>query len=407
MRISLLRQREPFGQILERTLAQYLESTTGVVHTLHWHEKQQSRAGAENSIFLANEILNVIFHPSLPQTAFDPTRREFSRSTVAWRRPLQRTYVTCATRNPLAAWMAHARLEVTPRCHELERQLVIPGNQKLRVLDHEARTCTSLLKDGFRDDSMRAELASREIAEQLQILIPKTLDCDVENGILREAYVSATPLNRLPNASLARNSREVAFGYIQRLTEATSRQTPLTAYLDGLAEEIHSRINRYETDNPQTVELSRQLVRDLLNQIRELATKHNIDDSLRVAVTHGDFQPANIVVNDEGTWLIDWENSKERQAGYDWLTMNTEARSALDRPKRLQEAITDDNLRAPAWTGLAWNSHKEKNYHLAIFQLEELATKLNEVSHPAIPHLADDYVQLADEVREWQQQTAH
>ena len=37
MRISLLLQREPFGEIVERTLATFLESWTGQPHEVRWY----------------------------------------------------------------------------------------------------------------------------------------------------------------------------------------------------------------------------------------------------------------------------------------------------------------------------------------------------------------------------------
>jgi len=44
-----------------------------------------------------------------------------------------------------------------------------------------------------------------------------------------------------------------------------------------------------------------------------------VGGQILTALTHGDFQPGNILVDGDRVWLIDWEYSARRQVGYDAL----------------------------------------------------------------------------------------
>ena len=60
----------------------------------------------------------------------------------------------------------------------------------------------------------------------------------------------------------------------------------------------------------------------------------------------------------------------------------------------------------PEWTSMELQTRDARVFHSAVFLLEELATKANEVSHPAIPSLGADFLRLVDEVAKWQKETA-
>lgn len=281
-------------------------------------------------------------------------------------------------------------------------KLIVPGNQKVRILDHASQTCTSVLKAGFRDDAFRAECSAREQAAKLGINVPKTRSIDVQHSILCESYVSATPLNRLPNATQTEQTRRKALADIQRLVETSSREESVSTYLAALGGKIRDRINRYSEQNPKAVNRTSELVHFLQTQAAESVT----DDRIRLSMTHGDFQPANILRNDDGVWIIDWENSAERQSGYDWLVFEIESRRNSLITQRLVRFVDNNDVAAPRWTGLQLKTRAQRIRHLAIFLLEELAVKANEVSQPAIPKLAADFISLVDHVSEWQTLTA-
>ncbi len=406
MRISLLLEREPFAEILQNTLATHLQRQTGETHTVRWKTKTDRIPGGACTRMLVNAKLNIIFSPRLHQSAFAPTRREFSRSTVFWRRPLQRLYVHAATRRPLSRLLSHAQLTVTPVNRDLEKLLIIPGNHKIRLLDQQRQTCTSILKSGFRDDALRAEIAARTIALELKIPVPQTLDSNSQAGWFRETYVCGTPLNRVADATQRERSFQEAMGHMGTLVTATVNEQPVDPYWAATASRIHDRLDRYSSDNPQTVTLTQEVVRRLLHRIAELAKSGKTSNYIGIAMTHGDFQPANILLNEQGIWIIDWENSRERQASYDWLVWTTRSRQGKGRVARWMAALEDPQQNPPAWTGIDWTRRDTRLFCLSLFMLEELDTRVSEVSHPALKNLASDYVRLVNEVKQWIDRTA-
>lgn|GEM_PF-4902584 len=60
-----------------------------------------------------------------------------------------------------------------------------------------------------------------------------------------------------------------------------------------------------------------QLVSECIHFARKLAQQ--AAGKLITAVTHGDFEPGNIIANGDRYWLTDWEYSDRRQAAYDGL----------------------------------------------------------------------------------------
>ena len=131
MRISLLLQREPFGQILEKTLARFWEERYGQYFRITWHNGRPNRRKIyrqERQIWLCNIYLNAIFSPAANHSVFEPVRREFTRSVIAWRRPFQCAYVAMGTSRYGAPWLAQATLSVAPALPNASHKLIVAGN---------------------------------------------------------------------------------------------------------------------------------------------------------------------------------------------------------------------------------------------------------------------------------------
>src|SRR5881628_1271530 len=79
MRISLLLEREPFGEIVEETLPTLLGALSGRAHTVRWygdgHVEPVRRP--DEQIWLCNPLLNAIFLPQASAASLEPVVREF------------------------------------------------------------------------------------------------------------------------------------------------------------------------------------------------------------------------------------------------------------------------------------------------------------------------------------------
>ena len=405
MRISLLLQREPFDVILEQTLATFLESRTKQPHEVHWYDGRPNIGAIRHrgqQPWLCNIYLNAIFVPGTEPPIFDPTRREFARSVVWWRRPAQRAYVALATSRSGARWLAQAGVGISPSLPGAERLLIVGGNHKIRLLDHGNGVTYGILKSGFPPRFMQQEVAARQQAEDLGLPVPP-LEAVAEDGAwFSERYVSGTPINRLANMAVAQQAAADAAHALHRLLKHTMRKELLSEYLERLAVQARAHIAANHLLSEGQRQSLLQTVDCLLVQVNALQSA--VGGRILTAVTHGDFQPANILVNQDGIWLIDWEYSARRQAGYDALVYTLRSRFPAGLAARLQQMLDGagptESLPLAHWPGLDWQDVSCRRVHGLLFLLEELALHLAENANPRFHRLGGGLVALQAQMPE-------
>lgn len=396
MRISLLIQREPFGAILEQTLAAFLETWRGAPHQVHWYAGRPKLAAIRQrgqQPWLCNIYLNAIFTPDADPRLFDPIRREFTHSPVWWRRPAQRAYVELGVSPFTARWLAQAGVGIVPALPNAEQLLIVAGNHKIRLLDYAQDACYGILKRGFPSVFIEREIAARRLAEALGLPVPR-LEAVVEDGAwFKERYVGGTPVNRLADERHARQAVQDAASALHRLHEHTMREELLDEYVERLAERVRTLVK----DNPLLSDERKQgllkMVADLVDEVRGQGSgvggRQEAGGGRRIvtALTHGDFQPANILVNTDGVWLIDWEYSTRRQVGYDALVYALQARSAgLDRRAQMFRAgeLSAEMRGLADGLGLNWTSAAQRRIASQLFALEEMELRMWEEIRPQI-----------------------
>ncbi len=380
MRISLLLEREPFPHILEQTLSRYWSDHFGQPITVRWQTGRPN--GRIGQIWLVNAYLNTIFVPDVDAAVFDPIKREYSRSPVWWKRPLQQTYVHLAIHPRLAHRFTQAYLTVSPVLPEAAQTLVIPGNHKIRWLDMVRQTTVGIVKAGFDDHFFRQELKARQQAAAHGVPVPELLEAAPEAGWFSEQYVSGTPLNRLADRQQAEQALAEVSERMQSLLAATAVEIPAHTYITTLSAKILARIQTHhlltavekETMAVQTEALAAQAVQ----QTTPITT----------ALTHGDFQPANILLNENGVWLIDWEYAARRQISYDALVFGLNTRFPQGLAGRLQRYGDTGDLAHPVaalanWPGMGLDVFGRTN-QITLFLMEELDLTLTELAQPPL-----------------------
>ena len=126
---------------------------------------------------------------------------------------------------------------------------------------------------------------------------------------------------------------------------------------------------------------------------------------LPTVLAHGDFQPANILVDADRLWLIDWEYSGRRQAAYDVLTFRLESRFTRGLCGRLQRLITQGIPGGGLWEDFScyaggWQDSRHRLLYGSLFLLEELTLRLEESNNPC-------FVQLDNGLNMLQQEISH
>lgn len=403
MKISLLLQREPFAAIVQKTLANYLSRIRGVSASATWTKVPWYRRGASlmPGEWLCHPQLNAIFSERVLPSALAPLEKEFSQSVAPLRRPFQAIYVKAALTPRLARWFASVRLRFEPAFPDECDQVIVPGNQKIRILNHRAQTSTCVLKDGFSQTSLQREVEARRRAEAIGIPVPKIHAFDPEGGWLREDYLCATPLNRLARAQDRQLARSQALEYLDSFLAHTAHEVPLEKYLGQLEAELDQLLRILDPRDPRLTQDLRQAVKLMGLAIRNQAAATN-NPRISLAFGHGDFQPANILVNDSGVWIIDWENALTRQKSYDYWVLFAEARFPRGLTERMTQLCTSESPRVALDEALiASFSHSDRLVSALFFYLEELSWRLHEENHPLFYRAAPGLYAFAHEFLQW------
>ena len=407
MRISLLLKREPFGQIAADTLAGFCEEKYSKSYRVEWRGGRPAFSQlwkSEEQAWLCNIYLNAIFTPRVDAAAFDPIRREFARSLVRWRRPLQKFYVALAAYRPGAPLLAQASIGVWPPIPDDEHKLLVAGNHKLRILDHGAGVTYSILKRGFSTDFIERELSAREQAARVGLPVPELIKVAPSRNWFSEQYVSGTPINRVAAPAVAYSATSIAARGLLQLLSETAREESLDEYLTRLRGQIGHLIRDNHLLSEESKDRFSEKVEALIVQTRRLRAA--VPDRVTTALAHGDFHPANILLNDDAVWLIDWEYSARRQSCYDALVFMLRSRSPKGLALRLRTFVTnggrpDCPMSKLCWPGVDWRSPAKRRLYSSLFLLEELAMHLEENANRCFVRLGDGLVSLQDEIDDW------
>jgi glycosyltransferase involved in cell wall biosynthesis len=405
LRISLLLQREPFSEIVKDSLESFLPKLTGKTHHVEWVDrpaalvrrhtfgKQEAGTKKEKSqVWVCNPFLNAIFLPAANDDVLDPVIKEFRRSPIRWRRPLQSAYVSLATSRNLSSVIGSRCLVIDPAIPDGRSTLIVGGNHKIRLIDQAKGTTYGIRKQGFTDRFIRREVDARRAASKFDVQIPELLDVAEDFSWFKESYVSATPINRLSGGQ-ANESLKEAIRQLKPFYEATRSASTVGVYASELCEQIKS-----VWKGRSTVEY----VKVLKNLERFIAPLANLP--LTKSASHGDFQPSNILRNDSGTWLIDWEYSACRQLGYDLLVYATRSRAPQGLAQRLKQLF--DNSAEDRWTlktihNPLWLNLEGRRVSIALFLLEELLLRFEEGSSSTLLKSDPALATLFDEASVW------
>ena len=190
-----------------------------------------------------------------------------------------------------------------------------------------------------------------------------------------KSWDPGTPINRLKDQRQADDAVQQILSRLFRMYDATHQSESIHSYVGRIV----SRITKSVDNNNLLSTSQREDLGSFVERFSSIAGERSSD--LVTAQAHGDFQPANILVGNGGPWLIDWEYTTQRQAGYDALVYALYSRSASGLSQRLDMAF-EGTLKSDAlletWPGLEWQDSKRRKATLALFLLEELDLKLME-----------------------------
>lgn len=376
MRISLLLQREPFGEIFEKTLSDFLRSYFGQFYTVKWRKASSlANSGTNKQIWLCNPYLNAIFVLGAHKQTFLPVIQEFSRSTKWWRRPIQKLYIELSTKQWTCKWFASYVIEISPPLKKAEHFLILGGNHHIRLLDYNEGKAFVIQKVGFDRAFIANDICVRR--QNSYLPTPAIYNVAEDGSWYSEELIAGTPINRLKGVEKSKRLAENAIKVLSRLYKNTARKAKTVGY----ALEI---IKRIEKQIKACLNFTKDRKENILKELLDLKKAVNClqNNDMTVAQTHGDFQPANILVDNNRIWIIDWEYTAERQIVYDGLVFALKARFSQGLDQRILQAIKGDLQGCGQLLELIpdvqWHDIDKRYSMLILFLLEDMELKLRE-----------------------------
>lgn len=381
MRTSLLIEREPFGEILAATLRTHWNHRHGAGHEVRWFPGRPGRDRREDGgaqIWSGNIHLNFFAAAGTPPEHFEVLRREYGRSMQPARRLVQAAYVWLACREPLRSRLAQVAFSVRPGVPEAGETVVLGGNRRLRLLHPRRGTSTVVLKRGFAAHYLDDEVVLR--TEHAPACAPRLVHTMPAQGWYEEEYRPGTPVNRLPPREALGIEREAHEALAEQVIAKTLRSDDATTWVDRLLEDVAAfgsvldRVGQRQ-NLEETLVVARRAVAKLVAPGGQIPT----------AMTHGDFQPANVLATSSGAMIIDWESAARRFSGYDALVYACGARGPEPLVLRVRHLLDSGEMpslsEGSPWPGVE-EGRSALRMGLLFFLLEELLFMLREEAEP-------------------------
>ena len=386
MKIRELLQREPFGAILERTLSRYFRQRYGREFDVRWYAKNPgvgTIAAQGFQPWLCRPDLNAIFAADALSGVLDPVRRELYETPVRWRRPLQRAYFGLVSHPWLVEHLAKAAVGIKPALPDADDLLILGGNNRLRILDLQAQHVYFVLKDGFDKQSVRREVEIRQIVQSSHI--PEVLYLAPDGTWFEQRYIRGAALNRLPSGRDPLPFEEQAIRLLAKWAANTVETVSIADYSRSLLDQIEAHLATRVPDGLEHMKAQvRTWARALCVAIERLAALEG--SSIELALSHGDFQPGNILLEGNHLWVTDWEYNARRQRHYDILVYGLRSRFARGLANRIGRLIADHRVfHEPPWWACPHLSEmppERLRLVLLVFLLEDLLWRVQDNIRP-------------------------
>ena len=354
--------REPFGEILASTLSEYWAARYGEVFRVEWASRELDQ------VWWGNSYLNFFATSGTPEQAFSVLRREYSHSRAGWRRPLQQFYAHAATTFPVLRWLSNAAFSVTPGVPDAGKVLVLGANHRLRLLEPERACSVVILKKGFDPRHIQLEMELRTALNPA--CAPRLTLAETGNGWFEEAYVVGTPINRLSESEGRKGKEDAVRSLWAQVVRPSMTQISAEDWAARILKKFRQLVARCDAPGGSALlQLAKQMAETVVEELR--------GESLPFSWTHGDFQEANIIIDESKTWVIDWESADHRFAAYDFFQIATGARwTDSDWPNRVARITSAKNSEMlQSWLNSMlemWCKHSVPRVWVLAYLVEEL-----------------------------------
>ena len=161
-------------------------------------------------------------------------------------------------------------------------------------------------------------------------------------------------------------------------------------------------LSMLETSLIQLSKKNKKIISNFIKTSQMLLINFYPKKTIDLVLSHGDFQPANIICSENDFWIIDWEYSNYRSVFYDALVFELKCRFPLGLSKRFEIKLRklDNKNNYLNWTGQSLNY--DKKYYYLIFFLEDLFLRMDEISTNLIENKSNSLSTYLNEIEKIQ-----
>lgn len=258
--------------------------------------------------------------------------RQYRHSPVMVRRLGQAAAVDMMSSGVLFERMLRRSCSV--KCEgDLTKRMWQPGNQRVRMYDFGGRTIRTWTKEGFSEEGLKREVSLRKAySGKYEWMLPVRDVAGVGCLCMEEGLLDAYGLVREPASRRRAWGERKAAEILGEVHSIEHREVRGSEYVEEKREAykkakagMHARYGG----------VSFELVDACMSKAFDVVSRERRVD---VSLTHGDFQPGNVLISSEGgdgMWLIDWEDAAVRASVYDAMTWHLKSR----RPEGLRERV--------------------------------------------------------------------
>ena len=371
--------REPFPDVFVSTIRNYLESQFGWSGRIAWNKSECSKYD-----LFVNPKLNLIYPRSIVLNDLRSLAEEYRHHDSMYRRFLQGLYIKYSL-SPLFRKKAYkARINLSPFPKELFNCCIMPGNRSIRIINFLENECVVLYKHGYNKDDFINTINSRMLVSDLPG--PSIIEINKENCWYSEDRIKGLPLNRILLESDRQKFFNSATSALKTLYKRTQKHEVITDWLGQCKKSLSFAVQKLpEIYGQDYIQVITRYINLLESNLQKLS-KQFVNKNIITAVTHGDFQSANILApnlkDKKSVYIIDWEYSKRRCLWYDAMVYDLKARFPKGLAERIREFLKSEaSMKTIGWCGLG-NSKYPIKFIILSFLIEDLLVRISDTTIP-------------------------
>lgn len=248
--------------------------------------------------------------------------------------------------------------------------VIIPVNRKIRIYNFGTGCVDAIVKDSFSNKYFNNELTFR-LNNKYDFVLPIIAH---GNDWYREKILPGQPLARLKSKQLYSKCTNEVVEFIGILANDTLRYVDAMSYSNNLYDEIMRKIS-LARDNKKIGSYEKVVA----IAVAALNSATLLNAPLPTVVSHGDLQSGNVWVDVENnrTYIIDWETHERRSIWYDCATLLLSTRRANKLKEMMVNCESDAIKRA-----VLMNDNNKRYYMRAvmgIITLEDIMFYLDDM----------------------------